>query len=40
MKNTNYNYKPTKEDIKRICNEAYEEDKELIDAIIKGLGKK
>ena len=30
-------YNPTKEEIKRICDEAYEENKEMIDAIIKGL---
>lgn len=32
-------YNPSPEEIKRICDEAYEENKEMIDAIIKGLAK-
>lgn len=30
-------YNPSPEDIKNMCDEAYEENKEMIDAIIKGL---
>lgn len=32
-------YNPSDEDIKRICDQAYEENKELIDYVIKELAK-
>lgn len=34
------NYKPTKEDIKRICDEAFEENKELILGIFREFEKR
>lgn len=33
-------YNPSPEEIKRICDEAYEENKEFIDNVVKGLAKR